>query len=83
MMRSPGLVATQTLTFLSTGIEDWTAMGQRLGGAHAGVLAGPHWLIRAGLAGYGGGKAGPWGDGVIAVSASPGPHRPVAVARGS
>ena len=58
-MRSPGLVATQTLTFLSTDIEGWTPMDQRLGDAHTGVLTGHHWLIRAALAAYGGEEAGP------------------------
>jgi hypothetical protein len=57
-------------------------MDQRLGDAHTGVLTGHHWLIRAGLAAYGGEEAGPRGDRVIAVSATPGPHRPVAVAHG-
>ena len=70
------------LTFLSTDIEAWTAMGQQLGDAHTGLLAGHRWPIRAGLAAHGGGEAGPRGDGVIAASASPGPHRPVAVAHG-
>jgi len=53
-MRSLGLVATQTLTFLFTDVEGWAAMGQRLGGTHAGLLAGHHRLIRAGLVTYGG-----------------------------
>jgi hypothetical protein len=46
-MRSLGLVATQTLTFLFTDIEDSTAMAQRLGDAWARVLADHHrhaWL---------------------------------------
>jgi class 3 adenylate cyclase len=39
-MRSLGLVATQTLTFLFTDIEGSAAMGHRLGDAYAEVLAG-------------------------------------------
>ena len=49
----PGLVATQTLTFLFADIEGSAAMVQRLGGGVRGVLAGHGRLIRAGLAGYG------------------------------
>jgi hypothetical protein len=53
-MRSPGLVATQTLTFLSADIEGSPAMGQWLGDVHAGVRTGHHRLVRAGLAAHGG-----------------------------
>jgi hypothetical protein len=49
-MRSFGLVATQTRTFLFTDIEGLTAMRQRLGGAYAGSLAGYYVLTGAGLA---------------------------------
>ena len=58
-MRSPGLVATQTLTFLFADIEGirprW---GQRLGDAQSGVLADYRPLIRASLAVHGGEEAG-------------------------
>ena len=54
LMRSLGLVATQTLTFLFTDIEGSTAMAARLGDAWAGVLADHHRLIRTALAAYGG-----------------------------
>ena len=47
LMRSPGLVATQTLTFLFTGIEGSAAMMRRLGAAWPGVLADHRRLIRA------------------------------------
>ena len=47
LMRSPGLVATQTLTLLFTDIEGSTAMVRRLGAAWPGVLADHHRLIRA------------------------------------
>jgi class 3 adenylate cyclase len=53
-MRGRGLVATQTLTFLFAGIEDAAAMYQRLADVHAGVLAGHHRLVWAGLAAHGG-----------------------------
>ena len=46
-MRSPGLVATQTLTLLFTDIEGSTAMVRRLGAAWPGVLADHRRLIRA------------------------------------
>jgi len=82
LMRSLGLVATQTLTFLFTDVEGWAAMGQRLGGTHAGLLAGHHRLIRAGLAAHGGEEAGPRSDGVVAVFSLPRAHRPVTVAHG-
>jgi class 3 adenylate cyclase len=52
-MRSLGLVATQTLTFLSADIEGSAAMAERLGDAWAGVVADHHRLLRAGLAAYG------------------------------
>jgi hypothetical protein len=45
-MRSPGLVATQTLLFLFTDIGGSAAMVQRLGDARSGV-AGRRRLIRA------------------------------------
>jgi hypothetical protein len=73
-MRSLGLVATQTLTFLFSKIEGWAATGQRLGGARSGVLAGHHRLIRARLAAQGGG--------VVAVFSLPRAQRPVTVTRG-
>ena len=82
MMRSLGLVATQTLTFLFSDIEGWAATGQRLGGARGGVLAGHHRLIRARLAAQGGGEAGLRGDGVVAVFSLPRAQRPVTVTRG-
>jgi class 3 adenylate cyclase len=53
LMRSLGLVATQTLTFLSADIEGSAAMAERLGDAWAGVVADHHRLLRAGLAAYG------------------------------
>jgi hypothetical protein len=53
-MRGRGLVATQTLMFLSAGIEGAAALSQRLGDAYAGVLAGHCRLLRKGLAGHGG-----------------------------
>jgi hypothetical protein len=68
LMRSPGLVATQTLTFLFTDIEGWAEMGQRRGDAHAGVLAGHHRLNRAGLAGDGAEKSSPGAMGVTRCS---------------
>ena len=64
-------MATQTLTFLFTDIEGSAAMGQRMGDAYAGVLAGHHRLIRAGLAEYGGEEVVTRGDGVFAVFGSP------------
>ena len=57
-MRSPGLVATQTLTFLFADIEGSAAMRQRLGDAYAGVLADYRRLIRAALAVHGGEEVG-------------------------
>jgi class 3 adenylate cyclase len=53
-MRSLGLVATKTLKFLLADIEGLAAMGQRPVDAWAGVVAGYHRLIRAGLAAHGG-----------------------------
>jgi hypothetical protein len=53
-MRSPGLVATQTLTFSFADIEGSAAMVQRLGDASAGVLPDHHWLLRMVLAAHGG-----------------------------
>jgi class 3 adenylate cyclase len=50
----PGLVATQTLMFVFADIEGSAAMAQRLGDAYAGVLAGHHHVIRAGLAAHAG-----------------------------
>lgn len=52
-MRSPGLVDTQTLTFLFTDIEGSTAMAARLRAARAAVLADHHRLGRARLAAHG------------------------------
>jgi hypothetical protein len=52
-MRSPGLVTTQTRTFLSADIEASAAMAERLGEAWAGMAADHHWLLWAGLAAYG------------------------------
>jgi hypothetical protein len=46
-MRSPGLVATQTLTFLFADIEGPAAMVQRLGDAYAG-RAGEVFQLHAG-----------------------------------
>jgi len=69
-MRSPGLVASQTLTFLFASIEGSAAMGQRLGDAYAGVLADHHRLIRAGLAAHGGAEVGTRGDEFSAVFGS-------------
>jgi hypothetical protein len=46
-------VATQTLTFLFAGFENAAATYQRLGDAHAGVLAGHRRLVWAGLAAHG------------------------------
>ena len=54
MMRSLGLVATQTLTSLFADIEGSAAMVQRPVGTYAGVLADHHRLIRAGRAVDGG-----------------------------
>ena len=51
--RSPGLVATQTLTFLFADIEGSAEMAQRLGDGWAGALADRHRLFRAGLAAHG------------------------------
>jgi hypothetical protein len=53
-MRGLGLVATQTLTFLFAGIKGTAMMVPGLGDAYAGVAAGCHPLIRAGLAAHGG-----------------------------
>ncbi len=50
-------MATQTLTFLFADIEGSAAMVQRLGDAHAGVLADHHRLTRAVLAVHGGEEA--------------------------
>ncbi len=44
----------QMLTFVFAGIEGSAVMAQRLGGVCAGVLAGYHQLIRAGLAAHAG-----------------------------
>jgi class 3 adenylate cyclase len=52
-MRIPGLVATQTRTFLSADIEGPAAMAERLGDADAGVAVDHHRLVRAGLAAHG------------------------------
>jgi class 3 adenylate cyclase len=49
----PGLVATQTRTFLSADIEGPAAMAERLGDADAGVAVDHHRLVRAGLAAHG------------------------------
>jgi class 3 adenylate cyclase len=81
-MRSLGLVATQTLTFLSTDIEGWAAVGQRLGDTRVGARAGHQRLIRARLAAHGGEEAGSRGDGVVVVFSLPHAHRPVTVAHG-
>ena len=54
LMRSPGLMATQTLMFWFTGTEGSTAMSRRLGDAYAEVLADHHRLIREALAAHGG-----------------------------
>jgi class 3 adenylate cyclase len=70
-MRSPGLVATQTRTFLFADIEGSAAMVQRLGDAYAGVLADHHRLVRAALAAHGGQEIGTQGDGVFAAFGSP------------
>ena len=70
-MRSLGLVATQTLTFLFTDIEGSTAMVQRLGDAWPAVLADHHRLIQAALAAHGGEEVVTQGDGVFAVFTSP------------
>ena len=69
-MRSVGLVATQTLTFLFTDIEGSTAMTGRLGDGWAGVLADQYRLIRAALAAHGGDEVACQGDGVFAALAS-------------
>jgi len=50
----PGLVGAQTLVFSFADTEGSAAMARRLGGAYAGMLAGHHRLIRAGLAAHGG-----------------------------
>jgi class 3 adenylate cyclase len=71
LRRSRRLMATETLTFLFTDIEDSTAMVQRLGAAWAGVLADHHRLIRAGVTTHGGEEVVTPGDGVFAVFASP------------
>src|ERR1039457_6010547 len=71
LRRSPRLMATQTLTFLTTDIEGSTAMVQRLGDAWAGVVADYHRLIRAGVTAHGGEEVVTQGDGVFAVFASP------------
>jgi hypothetical protein len=49
----PGLVATQTLMLLA-GIEGSAAVVRCRGDAYAGMAAGDHRLIRAGLARHGG-----------------------------
>jgi len=64
-------MATQTRTFLFADIEGSAAMGRRLGGAYAGVLADHHRLIRAVLAAHGGEEVGARGDEFCAVFASP------------
>jgi predicted ATPase/DNA-binding CsgD family transcriptional regulator/class 3 adenylate cyclase len=71
LMRSLGLVATQTLTFLFADIEGSAAMRQRLGDGYAGVLAEYRPLVRAGLAGHGGEEAGTESGEFSAVFASP------------
>jgi hypothetical protein len=53
-MRSLGLVAAQTLTFLFADIEDSAAIVRLLGNAYAARPADHHRLIRAGLVTYGG-----------------------------
>jgi class 3 adenylate cyclase len=70
-MKSLGLVATQTLTFLFTDIEGSTAMVRRLGDAWPAVLADHHRLIRAAFAAHGGEEVVTQGDGVFAVFTSP------------
>jgi class 3 adenylate cyclase len=70
-MGSPGMVATQTLTFLFTDIEGSTAMVQQPGDAWPGVLADHHRLMRTALAAHGGEEVVSQGDGVFAVFASP------------
>ncbi len=49
-----GLVGTLTLMFLFEGTGGLAAMGQRLGDAYRGVLAGHRRLIQAGLGANGG-----------------------------
>ena len=71
LMRSLGLVAAPMLTFLFTDIEGSAARWQRLGDAHAGVLAGHRRLIRAVLAAHGGQEIDTQGDEFAAVFAPP------------
>src|SRR6516165_7423009 len=70
-MRSPGLVATHTRTFLFADIEGSAAMGRRLSDTYEGVLADHHRLVRTVLAVHGGEEAGTRGDELSAVFASP------------
>ena len=70
-MRSPGLVATQMLTFLFVGIEGSAVMTRRTRDAYAGVLADHHRLQRVGLAALGSGEVVTRGDDLSAVNASP------------
>jgi class 3 adenylate cyclase len=70
-MRSLGLVATQTFTFLFADMEGSTAMAQRLVDGYARVLAGHHQLIRAALAADGGEEVVAQGDEAFAVLALP------------
>jgi len=53
LYESPGLVATQTRTFLSADIEGSAATAERLGVAWVGVEADHRRLLRARLAAYG------------------------------
>src|SRR6516225_6942761 len=70
-MRSPGLVATHTRTFLFADIDGSAAMGRRLGNAYMELLADHHRLVRAVLAAQGGEEIDTRGDEFSAVFASP------------
>ena len=62
----------ETFTFLFTDIEGSTALLGRVGqDVYAGVLAGHHAIIRAGLAAHGGREVDTQGDAFFAVFASP------------
>ncbi len=60
-----------TQTFLFPGIDGSAALSRRLGDAYAGGLAGPHQLVRVGLAALGSEEVVSQGDEVLAVFASP------------
>ena len=62
----------ETLTFLSTDIEESTALLRRVGdAAYAKLLAEHHRIIREGLVGHGGREEGTQGDSFFATFTSP------------